>query len=575
MSSLAKSNNTDVLAQTRMYVVFMLVGMLVAPSLMAVPSKSVLKFNGSEISSFGKNFCAPATDEIDIVLHNDVLKKSSDFSAIFKPIKKDSTSAAQPESACAATTVDNNPNKINFTKQDPQIKASLFLPTSACSKDGDTGKRVVCIYDDSNDLVAYAAFEYDSESGTANGYKDLTALNGQVSFKAKLSKTKGKIEIKVCYGKTASGNIDEPDCPSTFMTKTFTSSEITIDGLDNGDEYGFKFKLSQDSNVASEWSDSFTATPELAAFVLHNYDGAGNPGLQYSCQQSSGSSSLFLLLALVILLLWRKRDRLRQQHVTIGLKIIPLLVAANLFHTDSHADPGQINIGVTGGMYRPDLDNEKLTTGEYIYPFYSSMFRRKTSDSLGAINPLIGVDFEVNIGDGFYIGLGTAYTYARGHALKYGADGQPDPTNPIKNSQLGLHMYQVAPQITYMLNHFVDDFPLVPFVRANFVAQGYSFTRQGKSETAYNNAGKTTKANGVVFGYKLTGGLMFALDFLEPGALRPARGAGLIDHVYLKAELSYMKLNNFGRRGFNFSAKDVMGTRLPLMWNFGLVFQLP
>jgi len=64
------------------------------------------------------------------------------------------------------------------------------------------------------------------------------------------------------------------------------------------------------------------------------------------------------------------------------------------------------------------------------------------------------------------------------------------------------------------------------------------------------------------------------LDFLQPGAVRSARSGGYFDHVYLKSELSITKIDGFGTKGFQFSAQDVMGTALPLMWTFGLVFEL-
>jgi len=109
------------------------------------------------------------------------------------------------------------------------------------------------------------------------------------------------------------------------------------------------------------------------------------------------------------------------------------------------------------------------------------------------------------------------------------------------------------PSSTYIFDPFIDVFPLAPYIRTALVGQGYIFTHDGK------DGGKTLmKPNGFRFGYQLALGLMLMLDFLEPRAVVNARTAGLFEHVYLKGELSYMKIDSFGQPGLNFSPKDVM-----------------
>ncbi|HXW60487.1 MAG TPA: hypothetical protein VEK06_03015, partial [Myxococcota bacterium] len=173
------------------------------------------------------------------------------------------------------------------------------------------------------------------------------------------------------------------------------------------------------------------------------------------------------------------------------------------------------------------------------------------------------------------LGLGVGYTFVRGKGLAYDANNAPDPNNPLSEAPLSLHLYQLRPQLTYLFDPFAHIVPFVPYVRGAFVAQGYSFRSGGHQEPAVSHEGVLQKANGFRFGWLAAAGLMLRLDFLEPSAVRSARGAGFFNHVALKAELAYIKIDSFGRPGFIFSPKDVMGSKWPLMWTFGLVFELP
>jgi hypothetical protein len=228
-------------------------------------------------------------------------------------------------------------------------------------------------------------------------------------------------------------------------------------------------------------------------------------------------------------------------------------------------------------MYRPALDSEKLSSGESIFPFYKNFFRRKTADKEGPINPLMGLEFDWHLWDDFgslQLGVGLGYTFITGHALELDANNQPDDKKPISHAKVALHMYQIRPQLTYIFNPYVDYVPLVPYARAALIAHGYSFLELGKNVSETNADGKVIKPNGIRFGYQAALGLMLRLDFLDRGAVRSARSGGLFDHIYLKSELSFTKIDGFGTKGFQFSPKDVMGTGLPLMWTFGLVFEL-
>ena len=67
---------------------------------------------------------------------------------------------------------------------------------------------------------------------------------------------------------------------------------------------------------------------------------------------------------------------------------------------------------------------------------------------------------------------------------------------------------------------------------------------------------------------------MFLLDVFEPKSAGQARGMGTFNHTYLKAEVAYAPLNNFGRGGPDLSSAWP-NKNLPLMLNFGLVLEFP
>ena len=173
------------------------------------------------------------------------------------------------------------------------------------------------------------------------------------------------------------------------------------------------------------------------------------------------------------------------------------------------------------------------------------------------------------------LGIGLGYTWVNGKGLAYDSSGQPDVNQPLADAPLTLHMYLIRPQLTYLFDSFAHIVPFIPYVRGALIAHGYSFRSGNHQEPAVMHGGLTQKPNGLRFGWLAAAGLMLRLDFLEPGAVRSARGAGFFDHVALKAELAYSKIDSFGRPGFNFSPKDVMGSKWPLLWTFGLVFDLP
>lgn len=272
-----------------------------------------------------------------------------------------------------------------------------------------------------------------------------------------------------------------------------------------------------------------------------------------------------MVLALALCLRLRRFGKFSLSPVVLALVF---LIPAE----ESHAHFGQVNIGFLGSMYRPDLDNEKLSDGSTVFPFYKGFFRKKTSDEDGPITPLMGLEVDMHLFDGFgslQLGLGLGYTFVNGFAMGMDSAEKPD-VDKATTVKTSLHMYQLRPQLTYLFDYFQDYVPLVPYVRAAAIMHGYSFRNEIETDDVLKH-----DANGFRFGYQGAAGLMLMLNFLEPGAMRTAKGSGFFNNVYLKGELSYTKIDTFGKDGFQFSPKDIMGTGMPLLWTFGLGFELP
>lgn len=541
--------------------------------------KAALKLDGKNISVLGRSSCQSGIT-IEIELPTAATNRYNNFRATRKTAKQ--VGEKRTTLTCADTINDNVRNE-GFNVNSPEIPAGFLMSAAACqSKDGTSEVGILCIYGGDagqGDLVAEAEYSFDTSAAKITGIKDRSALNGKVTFTVQYSGGAGTYKVEICYGKTSDGNIDENTCPSGFLKKTFSSREVALSDLDNDFEYGFRVCLLDSGNQPSGECKFIKEKPVKAAFPLQSYNGKGGE-LQFSCQQSNGSSCLLILFALVSLaIIAKRRDLLTAPQRALNRSgssflLVLLLISAS----DVKAGLGQINVGLLGAMYRPDLDSEKLSSGEHIFPFYKCFFRKKTSDKDGPINPLMGIELDFHLWDDFgslQLGLGAGYTFTTGKALRVNANDEPECDNPIKDSKVSLHMYQLRPQLTYIFNPFAEYFPIVPYVRGALIGHGYMFFNDGKSAASSTQGTITNKANGFRFGYQGAVGLMLMMDFLEPNTVAAARGEGFFEHVYLKGELSYTKIDTFGRSGYQFSAKDVMGTKLPLMWTFGLVFELP
>lgn len=552
----------------------------VSSTVSAAIEEVVLKIDNQQVKALGRRACDKnEKTKVVVELTNAIKNAKTDFQGFFKDVDdKTDLSKTKGDTLCSAKLATGTPNIETFSTADPTISVTKFATSGLCSKDGVSKQRILCIYSPAgeDDLLAYAYFRIETKLAKIDSIDNKSATNGEVSFEVKIANESGNtIKIQTCFGKTSDGNIDaDPNIcpPKTHSIQTSSSRNVKIKGLDPV-EYAFKVKLLDQKDGETEWSDSFKLTPVPVAYQSDAYEGAGGE-LAFSCAQSGKNGASWFLLALVGLLLVRLRRHMRGTHVSA--LAFSVVVAGAFVSEPVHADFGQVNIGLLGSMYRPDLDAEKKASGEKIFPFYKCLFRKKTSDANGPINPLMGFEVDVHLFDGFgslQLGLGAGYTFVTGRAVKLNSDGTPDCNNPEDNATTTLHMYQVRPQLTYVLDHFAEVVPLVPYIRGALIGHGYMFRRGSEAEPT-RTGDVALKPNGFRFGYQAAVGLMLMMDFLEPSAVSVAHGSGYLEHVYLKAELSYTKIDTFGRRGYQFSAKDVMGTSLPLLWTFGLVFEL-
>jgi len=346
--------------------------------------------------------------------------------------------------------ITNGEDKIIFTKSDPFIDGINLLPQDACSKKGGApGTKELCIYRD-HVLAARVIYRYNTRKAvlqSGKSVKDEMAVNGEVSFLIDFLPGGSPVKFQICYGedpKKIEGTTECNGGPTNGENLLNTPSpKFTLDGLNSKITYTFKVRIVEDGQ-AQAWSSPFQLRPERVNFPLNDYDGKGG-NLEFSCQGSRGSLSM-LVFALLLFLGIRLRHKLFPA-------LFMSLLAVCILPTDARADLGQMNFGILGAMYRPDLDNE-MVAGKEIFPFYKCHFRKKTSDENGPINPLMGVEADWHLWDGFgslQLGLGASYTYVKGFGLRLDAKGQPDCNNRYEGASAALHMYQLRPQLNLHL----------------------------------------------------------------------------------------------------------------------------
>jgi hypothetical protein len=544
----------------------------------SAPVQVGLTIGGKQVmGGFGRKACNSA-EQVLVVLPTEIAELNlTDFQYSFFDRSKSQEHKLQQDTGCPEKRAPDG--KRVLSGNNLNIPIEEFVPPRVCSKDGEVGKKVLCIFDNtsSGTLLGFKHFDYDTSLSKITAIDGITAVNKKITFTVHYKGGSG-IQFRTCYGKSAEitpDNFGKDNCKAPFQIRDSHSANIALLGLDNDKEYSFKVRLLDPRNGEGEWSEVNTITPIPVAAPLDVYNGAGGELEFGSCQQTNKPTVLVLIVSLLALFILRlRKKRFSSLFLQIGaISLTTLLVAPP---KTAHAEFGTMNVGLLGAMYRPDLDSELLASGGSVFPFYKCFFRKKTTDQSGPINPLMGVEVDWHLWDGFgslQLGFGLSYTYVPGRAVKI-SGGQPDCDSPVDGAKVSLHMYQLRPQLTYVFNPFAEYVPLVPYIRAGLIGHGYMFFSGGANQSGTTTGGITHKPNGFRFGYQAAVGLMLMLDFLEPSSIKTARGAGFFQHVYLKGELSYTKIDSFDRKGYQFSAKDIMGTRLPLMWTFGLVFEI-
>lgn len=517
-----------------------------------LPIAALLSF--LSFSSFAQNalLTITPTDILTNCQSGDVLTVTGGFQ-VGNPLTAFVFDDKNQNQSCPTTPPVGQPayTPVNITSDQSVAKATIkvfdiLASIGACSNGTATSKTPskadLCLYVN-NASIGRGFFQYDTSPNTLTGIS-VTPSNKRVIVTVtdpKASNANYSVKYEVCFGAEDFINPiagTTKDCPPS--KKDNTSTSIIVPNLDNGTRYFFTARV---QGSANQWTSSVSATPVETYGFAKTYDGEPN-SLSWSCTQTSASPATWMLFLLLGVFL--KRRRLGSHSI---LLVLLLALPAN-------ADLGQINFGIIGSVYKPNLDSSTKSDGSTAKKFYGPMFEDK-------LVPLMGLEVDVHLLDDFgslQIGLGAAYAYAGGKALL--ADGSHS------NDSAGLHMLHLRPQLTYALDTWVDIVPLVPYVRGGIATVGYLFTYQD----GLDKESTIQKPMGFVFGWEAAAGLMLALDWLEPSVSKAARANGVYEHIYLKAEAAYMPLDNFGKRGLNFSSAWPKQD-FPLMLTFGLVFE--
>lgn len=457
-------------------------------------------------------------------------------------------------SACPPTNANTQAPIFVVTRNAIQIPTDALLAPVCTTNAGLIGVNAICIYKTDQTLFEKVTYQYDT---TPNSLSDISLSAGNERITVTIDDHKSSTAnynptYQVCYGATqadiAALTNTTSACPSGDKTSENASKNITVTGLTNRTTYWVVARVKGSSN---QWSASKPATPELTYGFGKVYDGAPNQ-LSFSCTQTSAGPGTWMLFLLLGIFLRRPSRRFLYCFAMLAMTIsIPAL-----------AELGQVNFGIIGSTYKPNLDGSTKADGSQARQFYGTMFEDK-------LLPLMGVEVDVHLLDDFgslQLGVGLQYACVGGSALQVDPNGIL--TNNRSSDSVGLHMLYLKPQLTYILDSWVDTVPLAPYVRGGILAMGYMFRYQGGIDREQGGVNPM----GFMFGWEAAAGLMLAIDWMEPSVSKAARANNTYDHIYLKAEAAYMPINNFHQNGLNFSPAWPKQD-LPLMLTFGLVFE--
>lgn len=551
--------------------------LILSAAALAVPTLSL------DRNQFSLGSCAsPSTVTLTVSTTPPEIQTTSGI-ALFVTLPAPSATPSDPAGAAATScppkplggrnsqlisTLNQNPaNLYNFT----YTFNSNDLIGLDCSGAGAAKSWLLCLYSTTSNNnadapIAGVAFSYDTSVATAT-IGDIATDSGAISFKVNTSKT-GISTYNTCYGKKSIGNIDADGCPAGFSSRDSTTAQVSITDLENFAEYSFKVRLTESSGSVGPWSASATATPYPVTTALGKVQAEGLPANPVSVSCQSSGVVPFALLA-YLLRFSRRRGALSMSAQVLKKSSYGFfLCALMIFASPVFSEAGQVSVGLQISPYIPNLNLSKKVDGTPLStPIYQDFF-------WGTWLPLGGLDVNAHLTDAYgslQLGASAVYTLATGSGRRVEANGNIDLNTPSTN--LGLHILMLRPHLTYIFNPYMDYFPLAPFVRVGIVGAGYYFTKNGSADTTAVSGDNPQNPLGARFGYELAGGLYFLMDILEPNAASSARAHGVYQHTYLRFEIAYMPVDNFGSPGLDFSPTGLLGSALPLMVTGALVIE--
>lgn len=476
-------------------------------------------------------------------------------------------------SVCPSTP-SGGQGKITVSRQkknnDVEFSAQVvgIIGTAVCTVSPAKGSTSLCLYSLDkiggvlNSVLGGITISYDTRPLSAS--LELKPKDQSIEVTVQPSRTNIS-NYTVCYGKSSIGNFAAAGCDTaSFQEATYNEPNFTLDSLENWVEYNVKVKATDAAGDQSAWSDVQTATPAPIKTPIGDTDLPENP---FSCQSTNSPSSL-LSFAVVALFVWRPRRKISLLFNSSMQNLVLVVVMFGALFSDSAlSDAGQINLSLQGSPYIPNIDGSKKADGSVTdKKIYGDYF-------YGSWLPLMGLDFNVHLTDAFgslQLGMSANYTLARGTGRVIIDDSG---TLGDRTGAAGLHILQLRPHLIYVFDPYLEYFPFAPFIRVGLVSNGYLWTYDGGLDKSGTGNDIRQNPAGARFGYELAAGLDFMLDVLEPNVAGRARSRGVYEHTFLRAEIAYMPIDNFGSPGFNFSPTGLFGTSLPLLLTGAIVVE--
>lgn len=418
--------------------------------------------------------------------------------------------------------------------------------------------------------VSQGRFPYDPSGaggGTVAEAKDFTVTDEENQIIIEIKGNEARFNVCYALHKTSKLKDETEECVKEGgILSTDSGPRIVFevgeeDRIILGETYDFKIRKDGDK--------AFTKIKTGRAFAAYSalqvWDVAPNPW-SFGCSAVPSSKSVpFVWFSLLALGLWLIRVALSKRRSRLaGLGIVCVL---SLGSGPANAYLGQASAAIVGSPYLPNLDGSTTAYGTRVKPIYSCMF-------YGSTLPFLGLEGEVHLWDDFgslRAGLGAQYTFASGNAL-YSSELTPCTT--ISSIRTNLHLLHLKPMVSYVFDRFVDIVPIVPYARLSVVGAGYYFIYRSGPDTRGESTEQTQSLHplGIRLGYEIALGMMFSLNWLEPELAARSEGEEIYKHMYLKADVAYMSINQFGQRGINLSPRTF---QMPLMFTFGLGVDLP